>query len=337
VARILSYLEAIGEALSQELDRDPSVFLLGEDNVGGTGCDGKLGNAWGPTKGLHERFPDRILDTPITEAAFVGAAVGAAATGMRPVVDLLFIDFMGVCFDQLLNQAAKLRYMAGGKASVPLVVRAMWGAGMRRGAQHSQALYPVFAHIPGLKVVVPAFPEDAKGLMAAAIRDDDPVIFFEHKMLYFSRGPVPEESYEIPLGTARVVRPGSDCTIVAVGRMVHEALAAAQLLSESGTAECEVIDPRTISPLDTDTICDSVRRTGRLIVVDEANRRCGFASDVASVVAESAFEQLRGPIRILTPPHTPTPFSPVLEDAYSPTRTQIADAVLGGVQERAIA
>ena len=333
--RTLSYLEAIGEALSQELDRDPSVFLLGEDNIGGTGCEGKLGNAWGPTKGLHVRFPDRILDTPITEAAFVGAAVGAAATGMRPVVDLLFVDFMGVCFDQLLNQAAKLRYMVGGKASVPMVVRAMWGAGMRRGAQHSQALYPMLAHVPGLKVVVPAFPDDAKGLMTAAIRDDDPVMFFEHKMLYFSRGPVPEESYEIPLGKARVVRPGTDCTIVAVGRMVHEALAAAELLAESGSADCEVIDPRTISPLDTETICASVARTGRLLVVDEANRRCGFAADVASVVAESAFDELRQPIQILTPPHTPTPFSPALEDAYAPTRTQVVDAVLSGARERA--
>ena len=337
MTRTLSYLEAIGEALSQELERDPAVFLLGEDNVGGTGCDGKLGNAWGPTKGLHERFPDRILDTPITEAAFVGAAVGAAATGMRPVVDLLFIDFMGVCFDQLLNQAAKLRYMVGGKASVPMVVRAMWGAGMRRGAQHSQALYPMLAHVPGLKVVVPAFPDDAKGLMTAAIRDDDPVMFFEHKMLYFSRGPVPEEPYEVPLGTARIVRPGSDCTIVAVGRMVHEALAAAEDLSAAGQSDCEVIDPRTISPLDTETICDSVRRTGRLVVVDEANRRCGFAADIASVVAESAFEHLRQPVRILTPPHVPTPFSPGLEDAYAPTRHQITAAVLSGLRQPASA
>ena len=328
--RNLSYLDAIGEALAQELGRDPSVVVFGEDNIGGTGCDGQLGNAWGPTKGLHEQFPQRVLDTPITEAAFVGAAVGAAATGLRPVVDLLFIDFAGVCFDQIINQAAKLRYMVGGKAQVPMVARAMWGVGLRRGAQHSQALYPIFAHVPGLKVVVPSTPYDAKGLMTAAIRDNDPVIFLEHKMLYFMQGPVPEESYEVPLGQANVVRAGRDVTIVAVGKMVHEATAAAAELSRRGV-ECEIIDPRTISPLDTETICDSVRRTGRLVVVDEANRRCGFAGDVASVVAEQAFDALRGPIQILTPPHVPTPFSPVLEDAYAPSAAQIIRAILDNV------
>jgi len=326
MARIISYLEALSEALEQELWRDPSVVVFGEDNVGGTGCEGKLGNAWGPTKGLHEKFPDRVFDTPITESAFVGAAVGAAATGLRPVVDLLFVDFAGVCFDQILNQAAKLRYMVGGKASVPLVLRAMWGAGMRRGAQHSQALYPMFAHIPGLKVVVPSTPADAKGLMAAAIRDDDPVVFFEHKMLYFSRGPVDPEPYEIPLGKAKVVRLGGDCTIVALGRMVSEAMNAAETLAADGI-ECEVVDPRTVSPLDTETICDSVRRNHHLVVVDEANQRCGFAGDVASVVAEQAFDALRGPVRMVTSPHVPTPFNPALEDAYVPSAEQIVAAV----------
>ncbi len=206
MARTISYMQAIGEALEQEMRRDPTVVVFGEDNVGGTGCSGRRGGAWGPTKGLHEKFPDRVLDTPITEAAFVGAAVGAAASGLRPVADLLFVDFMGVCFDQLLNQAAKLRYMVGGKAKVPMVVRTMWGSGLRRGAQHSQVLYPVFTHVPGLKVAVPSNPYDAKGLMIQAIRDDDPVIFFEHKMLYFSQGEVPEEPYTVPFGRAAVVR-----------------------------------------------------------------------------------------------------------------------------------
>jgi pyruvate dehydrogenase E1 component beta subunit len=326
VTRILSYLEAVGEALAQELRRDPSVVVFGEDNIGGTGCDGTLGHAWGPTKGLHEEFPDRIFDTPITEAAFVGAAVGAAATGLRPVADLLFVDFAGVCFDQILNQAAKLRYMVGGKARVPLVLRAMWGSGMRRGAQHSQALYPIFAHIPGLKVVVPSTPADAKGLMTTAIRDDDPVIFFEHKMLYFSRGDVPPEPYEIPFGQARIARAGDDCTIVAIGRMVHEALSAADQLAADGV-RCEVIDPRTVSPLDTDTIYASVRRTGHLVVVDEANPRCGVAGDIASSVASEAFDALRGPVRMVTSPHAPAPFNPTLEDAYPPSAADIVAAV----------
>jgi pyruvate/2-oxoglutarate/acetoin dehydrogenase E1 component len=326
MTREISYLEAVGEALEQELSRDASVVVFGEDNIGGTGCAGRLGNAWGPTKGLHEKFPGRILDTPITESAFVGAAVGAAATGLRPVVDLLFVDFAGVCFDQILNQAAKLRYMVGGKARVPLVLRAMWGTGMRRGAQHSQALYPIFAHIPGLKVVVPATPADAKGLMAAAIRDDDPVVFFEHKMLYFSRGEVAEQPYEVPLGAARIVRRGSDCTIVAIGRMVAEAVAAADVLAADGI-ECEVVDPRTVSPLDTRTLYDSVRRTGRLVVVDEANPRCGVAGDIASSVAEHAFDALRGPVRTVTAPHAPTPFTPTLEDAYAPSAEHISAAV----------
>jgi pyruvate/2-oxoglutarate/acetoin dehydrogenase E1 component len=326
VTRQLTYLKAIGEALEQEMTHDPSVVVFGEDNIGGTGCEGELGNAWGPTQGLHVTHPDRILDTPITEAAFVGAAVGAAATGLRPVADLLFVDFAGVCFDQILNQAAKLRYMVGGKASVPLVLRTMYGTGMRRGAQHSQALYSLFTHIPGLKVVVPATPYDAKGLMIAAIRDDDPVVFFEHKMLYFVPGEVPEEPYEIPLGTARIARPGEHCTIVAVGRMVNESLAAAERLAADGI-ECEVVDPRTLSPLDTESILASVRHTGHLVVVDESNPRCSFACDVAALAADQAFAALRGPIRTVTAPHAPAPFSPVLEDAYTPSAEQIVLAV----------
>jgi pyruvate dehydrogenase E1 component beta subunit len=325
--RVISYLEALNEALAQEMAVDPSVVVFGEDNIGGTGCDGTLGHAWGPTRGLHNQFPDKVFDAPITEAAFVGAAVGAAATGLRPVADLLFVDFAGVCFDQILNQAAKLRYMVGGKARVPLVLRAMWGTGMRRGAQHSQSLYSLFAHIPGLKVVAPSNPADAKGLLAASIQDDDPVIFFEHKMLYFgSRGVVPEERYTIPLGEAKVVREGGDATIVAIGRMVNEALAAAEQLAAEGV-QCEVVDPRTLSPFDFDAVYASVEKTSRLIVVDESSPRCSIATDIAGNVAEHRFDALSAAVRTVTGPHAPVPFSPVLEDAFPPNAAKIADAV----------
>lgn len=326
MARVITYMDAIAEALDQEMRRDPAVIAVGEDSIGGMGCEGELGNAWGPTKGLHEKHPGRVLDAPITEAAFVGAAVGAAATGLRPVADLLFVDFAGVCFDQLLNQAAKLRYMSGGKAKVPLVVRAMWGTGLRRGAQHSQALLPLFAHVPGLKVVAPATAYDAKGLMAQAIRDDDPVIFFEHKMLYFVPGEVPEEPYTIPFGQAATVRQGDGCTVVASGRMVHVALEAAGELATEGI-ECEVIDLRTISPLDEQAIYASVGRTGRLVVVDEANPRCGIAAEIAGLAAQHCFGSLRAPVRTVTALHAPVPFSPPLEDAYAPAPDGVAAAV----------
>ncbi len=314
--RIITYQQAIGEALTQQMRFDKSIVLMGEDST----------NAWGPTKGLHHEFPERVLDMPITEAAFVGAAVGAAATGLRPVVDLLFIDFATVCFDQIANQAAKLRYMTGGRISVPLVMRAMWGTGLRRGAQHSQALHPLFVHLPGLKVVAPSNPYDAKGLMAQAILDDDPVLFLEHKMLYFTPGPVPEEPYAVPFGTAKVVREGAHCTVVAIGRMVSVALAAAEQLAAEGV-ECEVIDPRTLSPLDTSTIYASVEKTGHLVVVDEAHPRCSLATDIAAQVAQDRFEALRGPVRMVTGPHAPVPFSPELEDAFAPGPEQVAAAV----------
>jgi pyruvate dehydrogenase E1 component beta subunit len=327
---MLPYIQAIGEALEQEMRRDPAVIAFGEDSIGGSGCDGPPGGAWGATKGLPEKLPGRVLDAPITEAAFVGAAVGAAATGLRPVVDLLFVDFIGVCFDQVLNQAAKLRYMSGGKAKVPMVLRAMYGAGMRRGAQHSQALYPLVTHVPGLKVAVPSNARDAKGLLATAIRDDDPVVFFEHKLLAFVPGDVPAEPYTIPFGQAATVRSGTDCTVVAIGRMVQFALEAAEQLAEEGI-DCTVLDPRTLSPLDTQTIYGSVEQTGRLVVADEANPRCGAAADIAALVAQHRFEALRGPVRLVTPPHAPQPFSPVLEDAYVPGADQIAAAVRAAV------
>jgi pyruvate dehydrogenase E1 component beta subunit len=331
MARTIPYLQAINEGIRQEMQRDPSVVVFGEDNIGGSGGTGTLGHAWGPTRGLHELFPGRVLDAPITEAAFVGAAVGAAVTGLRPIADLLFVDFAGVCFDQILNQAAKLRYMTGGQVRVPLVLRAMYGAGMRRGAQHSQVLAPLFTHVPGLKVAMPSTPRDAKGLLAQAVRDDDPVVFLEHKMLYFVPGEVPEEPYAIPFGQAAVVRPGQDCTIVAFGRMVHVALQAADQLAADGV-RCEVVDPRTASPLDTATILESVGRTGRLVVADESNPRCSLAADVAALAAEHAFDALRAPVRTVTPPHTPQPFSPVLEDAYVPGPDRVVAAVRSTVR-----
>jgi pyruvate dehydrogenase E1 component beta subunit len=329
MARSITYREAINEALAQEMERDPSVIVMGEDNAGGEGSPGEQ-DAWGGvlgvTKGLYHRFPGRVLDTPISESAFIGAAVGAATGGLRPVAELMFIDFMGVCFDQIFNQAAKFRYMFGGKAVTPVVVRTMWGAGLRAAAQHSQSLLSVFTHVPGLKVAAPSNPYDAKGLLISAIRDDDPVIFAEHKMLYDVAGDVPEESYAVPFGEANVVREGGDVTIVAFGRMVNTALEAAEELASSGT-EAEVIDPRTTSPLDTDTILESVENTGRLVVVDEANPRCSLARDVAGLVAQEAFGALRGPIQQVTGPHTPVPFADSLEDLFIPDAARVVAAV----------
>jgi pyruvate/2-oxoglutarate/acetoin dehydrogenase E1 component len=238
----------------------------------------------------------------------------------------MFVDFMGVCFDQIFNQAAKFRYMFGGKAKTPMVIRTMWGAGIRAASQHSQSLHPIFTHIPGLKVVAPATPYDAKGLLIQAIRDDDPVIFFEHKVLYGTEGEVPEEPYAIPFAEANFVREGDDVTIVALGRMVLLAQQAAAELEGEGIS-CEIVDPRTTSPLDLDSILESVENTGRLVVVDEANPRCGFAADIVAQVSQAAFGALHAAPRMLTPPHSPVPFSPVLEDAYVPSPDQIAAAV----------
>jgi pyruvate/2-oxoglutarate/acetoin dehydrogenase E1 component len=331
MARILSMRQALSEAFRQVMEEDPTVIMMGEDIAGGMGAPGEL-DAWGGdlgiTKGLIGRFGmERVLDTPISETAYVGAAVGAATAGLRPIAELMFVDFMGVCFDQLLNQAAKFRYMFGGKTRTPLVLRTQYGAGFRAGAQHSQSLYPLFTHIPGLKCVIPATAYDAKGLMIAAVRDDDPVIFFEHKVMYDEvKDDVPERPYAIPFGEANVIEEGGDATIVAIGRMVHFALAAARLLRAEGIF-CDVIDPRTISPLDEDTILESVEKTGRLVVVDEAYPRCGIAADIASIVAEKAFDRLKAPIRKVTAPHTPIPFAPNLEDAYLPSPDKIAAAV----------
>jgi len=242
------------------------------------------------------------------------------------VVELMFVDFMGVCFDQIFNQAAKFRYMFGGKATTPLVIRTMCGAGFRAAAQHSQCLYPIFTHIPGLKCVVPSTPYDAKGLLIQAIRDNDPVIFFEHKLLYSMQGEVPRESYAIPFGLARFVREGRDVTVVTLGRMVHVVEEAAATLAGTG-CECEVIDLRTTSPMDEDSILESVAKTGRLVVVDEASPRCNIATDVSALVAQRAFASLKAPIRMVAPPHTPVPFSDTLEDLYLPDAARVASAI----------
>jgi pyruvate/2-oxoglutarate/acetoin dehydrogenase E1 component len=266
-----------------------------------------------------------VLDTPISESAFIGAAVGSACSGLRPVAELRFVDFMGVCVDQSCNQGAKLRYMFGGKARVPMVIRTMWGAGIRAASQHSQSLYSIFTHVPGLKVAVPSTPYDAKGLLIAAIRDDDPVIFFENKVLYTVEGEVPEESYTIPFGEANVVREGDDVSVVAIGRMVGMAQQAAERLAGDGI-DCEIVDLRTTSPLDEDTIYETVEKTGRLVVVDEDNPRCGMAADIAALVAQNCFDDLQAPVQMVTAPHTPPPFTPALEDLYVPSAAQIADA-----------
>ena len=327
--RKISFQQAINEALAQEMERDETVILMGEDIAGGRGADGEM-DAWGGvlgvTKGLWPKFGDRVMDTPITESAFIGAAIGAATAGLRPVAELMFVDFMGVCFDQIVNQAAKFRYMFGGKAETPVVIRTMIGAGFRAAAQHSQCLYPLFAHIPGLKCVIPSTPYDAKGLLIQSIRDNDPVIFFEHKLLYATEGEVPEEPYTVPFGEAAIVREGGDVTVVALARMVQMASQAADVLAKDGI-ECEIIDPRTISPLDTDTILESVENTGRLVVADEASPRCNMATDISAMVAQNAFSSLKAPIRMVTPPHVPVPFSDELEDMYIPDPETIAAAV----------
>lgn len=330
MARKITYSQAINEALAQEMARDDSVIVMGEDNAGGAGAPGEddaWGGVLGVTKGLFHKFPGRVLDTPLSEGGYIGAAVGAAACGMRPVAELMFVDFMGVCFDQIFNQAAKFRYMFGGKAVTPVVIRAMYGAGLRAAAQHSQMLTSLFTHIPGLKVVCPSTPYDAKGLLIQSIRDNDPVIFLEHKLLYTREGDVPEESYAIPFGEANVLRDGGDATIVTYGRMVHLAMDAAAKLAKDGI-HVDVIDLRTTSPLDEETILESAERTGRVVVVDEANPRCSIATDIAALVAHRAFRSLKAPIELVTAPHTPTPFAGVLEDLYIPSADAIAQAVL---------
>ena len=329
MARKISYQQAINEALAQEMRRDDTVFIIGEDVAGGAGAPGEddaWGGVLGVTKGLYHQFPGRVLDAPLSEIGYVGAAVGAATQGLRPVCELMFVDFAGCCLDQILNQAAKFRYMFGGKAVTPLVMRTMYGAGLRAAAQHSQMLTSLWTHIPGLKVVCPSSPYDAKGLLIQAIRDNDPVIFCEHKLLYSMQGDVPEEVYTVPFGEANYLRDGSDVTLVTYGRMVHVAMEAATNLARQGI-DCEVLDLRTTSPLDEDSILESVEKTGRLMVIDEANPRCSMATDISALVAQKAFGALKGPIEMVTAPHTPVPFSDALEDLYIPDAAKIEAAV----------
>jgi pyruvate dehydrogenase E1 component beta subunit len=330
--RTLTYAEAINEAIRIAMREDPNVILLGEDIAGGAGVDHLAddeawGGALGVTKGIVVEFGrDRVLDTPITESGFIGAAVGAAATGLRPIAELMFVDFFGVCMDQIFDQGAKLRYMFGGKARCPLVIRTAIGAGLNAAGHHSGCYYSVFAHMPGIKAVCPSTPADVKGLLLASIRDDDLVMFFEHKVLYGMKGEVPEGDEAIPLGVADVKRAGGDVTIVAISRMVHQALEAAEQLAAEGI-EAEVVDPRTLTPLDDGAILESVAKTHRLVVVDEDNPYCSMASTISALVADQGFDSLDAPIKMVTAPHTPVPFSPPLEQAYIPSPEQIADAV----------
>ena len=334
MTRELNIKDAINEALMLEMAADERVVLFGEDIAGGAGRDDdypEAADAWGGpfgvTKGLLEKHGrERVVDTAIAETGFIGASIGAAYAGLRPVAEIMYIDFIGTSFDQVFNQAAKMRYVYGGKVSIPMVVRTVAGAGFRAGAEHSQALYSLYTHVPGLKVVAPTTAYDAKGLLIEAIRDPDPVIFIEHKRLYMTSSAVPEESYTVPFGAAKVVREGSDVTIVGIQKMVHTALDAADGLAQEGVS-AEVIDPRTLSPLDLDTIIGSVRKTGHLVVVDESNPRCSMATDIAGLVASEAFDALHGPVGLVTAPHMPVPFSPPLEDEYIPSAEKVAAAV----------
>jgi pyruvate dehydrogenase E1 component beta subunit len=332
VTREISFCQAITEAMAIAMRTDPDVILMGEDVAGGGGrADQGIEEAWGgimgASKGLYMEFgPGRVLDTPITESGFVGAGVGAAVTGLRPIVELMFMDFLGVALDPLLNQAAKLRYMFGGKARVPITIRTLMGAGVRAAAQHSQCLYGITTSIPGLKTVAPSTARDAKGLLLASIRDDDPVIFCEHKGLYFNKGECPEEDFEIPLGKADIKREGTDITAVGVGKTVLTALDAAERLEKEGIS-VEVLDPRTLSPLDETAILNSLAKTGRLIVVDESTPRCSFATDVAALAADQGFDLLDAPVKRINSPHSPVPFSPVLEDTFQPDTRQVVAAV----------
>ena len=326
-------VQAVGEAMHQAMDQDESVVVYGEDVVGGAGLgdpyEGSMGGTFGATKSLFPAFgPSRVRDTPISEAALVGIGVGAAASGLRPIVDMMWSSFTPLAFDQIFNQAAKLRYMFGGQASVPLVLRMAIGAGLGAAGQHSDTLYSLYTHLPGVKVVVPATPYDAKGLLMSAIADDNPVLFFEHMRLYNTRAAVPEEPFYVPLGSAAVTRSGEDVTIVGIAYMAKLALEVAQTLAEEDV-DAEVIDPRSLSPLDSTTIVDSVRKTGRLVVVDESPPRCSIAADIAAMVSEQAFDALVTPVRRVTAPHSPVPLSPPLENAYIPDTERIIAAVRG--------
>jgi len=314
--REITYRQALQEALREEMQRDEAVFLLGEDIA-------EFGGSYKVTAGLLDEFgAERVRNTPISEAAIVGAALGAALVGMRPVAELMYVDFCAIAMDQIVNQVAKVRYMFGGKAKASLVIRTQGGAGRSSAAQHAQSLEAWFMHVPGLKIAQPATPYDAKGLLKTAIRDDNPVMFLEHKLLYPVQGPVPEEEYLIPFGVADIKRAGTDVTVVATSRMLHRALAAAAKLADEGIA-AEVIDPRTLSPLDEDTILNSVRKTQRLVIAYEAYERGGVGAEIAALVANKALDYLDAPIERVASLNTPMPFSPKLENYVVPTEERI--------------
>ncbi|HWP34219.1 MAG TPA: alpha-ketoacid dehydrogenase subunit beta [Thermodesulfobacteriota bacterium] len=316
--RELTFAQAVREALAEEMRRDPSVFIIGEDVA-------EAGTPFKVLAGLVDEFgTERVIDSPISEAGITGLAVGAAMTGLRPVVDIMFGDFITLAMDQIANQAAKVHYMSGGRLKVPMVIRTTLGATRRSAAQHSQSLHAWVSHVPGLKVALPATPYDAKGLLKSAIRDDNPVVIFEDKMMYQTRGPVPEEEYTLPFGVADVKREGTDITIVATSSMVYVALAAAELLAAEGIS-AEVIDPRTTVPLDTHTLIESAKKTGRALVVDEGYRRYGVTAELAAVIAEGAFYHLEAPVVRLGAMDVPIPFSPVLEDLTVPTPQAVAE------------
>jgi len=320
--REITYREALREGLREEMQRDESVFLLGEDIA-------EFGGSYKVTQGLFEEFgPDRVRNTPISEAAIAGASLGAALLGMRPVAEYMYIDFSLLALDQIVNQIAKVRYMFGGKAKAALVIRTQGGAGRSSGPHHAQSLEAWFCHIPGLKVVMPSTPYDVKGLIKASIRDDDPIIFIEHKLLYNEKGPVPDEEYLIPIGKADIKREGKDVTIVATSLMVTKTLNAAERLARDGI-EAEVLDPMTLVPLDEELILQSVRKTGRLVIVHEACRRAGYGAEIAAIVAEKALYDLDAPIKRVAAFNTPIPFAPKLEDFVIPDE----QAIINGVRE----
>ena len=315
----MTYAEAIRDGIRVEMKRDPAVYLCGEDV-------GKFGGCFGVTAGLIDEFPGRIVDTPISETAIIGSSVGAAAAGLRPIAEIMFVDFMGVCMDELFNQAVKMRYMFGGKAKVPLVIKTIAGAGVAAAAQHSQSMEAWFTHIPGLKTVMPSTPADAKGLMASAIRDNNPVLFIEHKQLLGISGDVPEDEYLVPLGKASIMRQGTDVTIVAWSWMAQKALAAAEVLEKEGIS-AEVLDPRTLVPLDKASILHSLGKTNKLVIVHEAVKTGGYAGEIAAIVADEGFDLLDSPIKRVTAPDTPVPFSPTMEAAYVPSVESIVQTV----------
>lgn len=330
MARTITFMKAINEALDQAMAKDERVVLLGEDISGGTEIEHleeKNEDAWGGvfgvTKGLGPKYGlDRVIDTPLSEHSYMSASVGMAATGLRPVAELMFIDFIGWCFDAILGQGSKMRYMFGGKAKVPLTVRTAHGAGASAAAQHSGSYYGMLGNIPGIKVVVPATPYDAKGLLLASIEDDNVCFFFEDKTLYGIKGEVPEEYYTVEIGKAKVVEEGTDLTIVTIGKMLYVAKEVAKRLKEDGIS-VEIVDLRTVSPWDEETVLNSVKKTGRLIVIDEANPHMNTATDIASVVANKAFDYLDGPVKCVCAPNTPVPFASNLEKLYLPDADRV--------------